>query len=99
MSGERFDLSSGPDISFSTDVMSLLRLLSKKKYSITYGRKVRAQAYDMLEIRLFMEFTEDTPIDEAYRMVKEKVDKWIEDEREKIIIRKMKEMSGEEENE
>ncbi len=55
------------------------------RYTITYGRKVRTRAYEILEITLYMEFDERTDLDEAFAKVRDKVEEWIEKERYRIM--------------
>jgi hypothetical protein len=57
------------------------------KFGISYNRKVKAgRTYEMLEIGLYMEFdTGETTINKAFQLVKSKVNKWIEIERDRIL--------------
>lgn len=61
------------------------------KFTVHYSRKVRTQAYEMLEIGLVAEFDSAiTNIDEAFDFVKDKVNLWIEDERDRILREEVK---------
>lgn len=65
------------------------------KYGISYSRKVRTRAYEMLEISLYMEFdTGLMDVEDAFKMVRDKVDKWIESERERIFMKEGRRLSG-----
>jgi len=55
------------------------------RYAITYSRKLRVKAYDMIEISLHREFDETTPIEEAYKQVRDQVKRWINEERERVM--------------
>lgn len=55
------------------------------KYAITYGRKVRAAAYEMLEISMIMEFDETTRPGEAIVKVRDMVNHWIADELDRLL--------------
>ena len=56
------------------------------KFGISYGRKVRTRAYEILDISLYMEFdTGSISMDEAFEMVKNKVETWVREERDRIL--------------
>jgi len=56
------------------------------KYNIFYGRKLRVAQYNMLEIGLTMEFDSAITVpDSAFHLVKSQVDKWIEDEKNRLL--------------
>jgi len=56
------------------------------KYTIFYQRKVRAQAYEMLEIGLSREFdTSETPTEAGFAEVRDRVNAWIDEERERLL--------------
>ena len=55
------------------------------KYTIFYERKVRVAAYDMMTIGLTMEFDETTNPNDAFENVKSKVEKWISEERDRLL--------------
>ena len=61
------------------------------RFTVSYGRKVRTKAYEMLEISLTAEFDSAiTNIDEAFDYVREKVNLWIEEERNRILEREVR---------
>ncbi len=61
------------------------------KFTVMYSRKVRTKTYEMLEIGLSAEFDSAmTSIDEAFDFVKDKVNIWIEDERNRILEREVR---------
>lgn len=56
------------------------------KFGISYNRKVRTRAYEMLEIGLYMEFdTGNMDLDRAFETVRLKVERWIVEERDRIM--------------
>jgi len=55
------------------------------RFAITYGRKVRTKAYDMLEISFYQEFDERTDPEQAFESVKTRVEAWIEKECDRIL--------------
>lgn len=59
------------------------------KYTIIYGRRVRVKAFESMEIGLHMEFdSRISPIahiDEAFRMVRNRVEGWIAIEQDRIL--------------
>ena len=57
------------------------------KYTISYARKESVQkdgAYSSVEIGLHKEFDETTPTEEAYGLVRNQVEKWLQDEKNRI---------------
>ena len=61
------------------------------KFTVSYSRKIRTRQYEMLEIGLSAEFDSAiTSIDEAFDYVKDKVNLWIEDERNRILEREVR---------
>lgn len=59
------------------------------KYTVFYERKLRVAAYDMLTIGLSMEFDETTSLGDAYQNVKGMVEKWIEEEQDRLLDKKV----------
>jgi hypothetical protein len=60
------------------------------RFTVFYSRKVRTKAYEMLEIGLTAEFDSAiTNVDEAFDFVKDKVNLWIADERDRILRREV----------
>jgi len=61
------------------------------KFTVMYSRKVRTKAYETMEIGLSAEFDSAmTSIDEAFDFVRDKVNIWIEDERNRILEREVR---------
>ena len=61
------------------------------KFTVMYSRKVRTKTYEMLEIGLSAEFDSAiTSVDEAFDYVRDKVNLWIEDERNRILEREVR---------
>jgi len=55
------------------------------RFAITYGRKARAKAYDMVEISLYHEFDERVGFDEAFYQIRDRVERWVEKECDRIL--------------
>jgi len=57
------------------------------KFGVSYHRRVKAgKTYEMLEIGLYAEFvTSQTSYDEAFKQIRDKVNVWIEEERDRIL--------------
>jgi len=61
------------------------------RYSVTYGRKVRTKAYETLEISMTADFdTADTQPEEAFAYLRDLVNMWIQEERERILEKEVK---------
>lgn len=55
------------------------------KYIIIYSRKVRVKAYESMEIGLHMEYDERTKPQDAFPQVRDHVEEWIAQERDRIL--------------
>lgn len=56
------------------------------KFTIIFSRKVRTKAYETMEVGMTAEFDDSqiTP-DEAFRKIRDTVNKWIDEERDRIL--------------
>ena len=57
------------------------------KYTVSYTRKESVQkdgAHSSVEMGLYKEFDETTPTEEAYGLVRNQVEKWLQDEKNRI---------------
>jgi len=57
-------------------------------YTVIYTRKVRTGAYESMEIGLRHEFTSNAHYDDNFRFVRDQVEKWIEQELDRILASK-----------
>ena len=70
------------------------------KYTVFYERKVRVAAYDMLTVGLSQEFDDSViPKDVAFEYVRDRVDGWVEEERNRLLEKSVPRPKPEEEDE